>query len=215
MQTARINCKSNQMKRYVFLISWMICTGIVQAQDHQEEKIKGFKKEKLFTGGSLSLSFFNNSFLIGLNPVFGYSLTRWADIGLIGNYNYTSYRDYYYVGDKLRQSIEGGGIFTRLFPVRFLFAQGQVERNWVRLKYLPVPNSGGQAQTNHVAANSVLVGGGYTTGRDPNGGNIYGYLAVLFDVLKDANSPYTDNSGRAIPIIRAGINIPLFQHHQR
>jgi hypothetical protein len=193
----------------------LLSTHNVFAQDKDEEEKKGFKKEKLFTGGSISLSFFNNSFLIGVSPVFGYSLTRWADIGLVGNYNYTSYRDYYALNDRLRQSIYGGGIFTRLYPVRFLFAQAQVERNWIKLKYIPPSGSGGISENSNGSANSILVGGGYTTGRDPEGGNVYGYLAILFDVSKNINSPYTDSYGRSIPIIRAGINIPLFQGQRR
>jgi hypothetical protein len=61
------------------------------------------------------------------------------------------------------------------------------------------------------SSNSILVGGGYSTGRDPVAKGVYGYLAVLFDVSRDVNSPYTDNAGRPIPIIRAGVHIPLFQ----
>ena len=198
-------------KTLLFMCFAFVLTSAVLAQDEENEDKRFFKKENLFTGGSVSLSFFNNSFLIGGNPHFGYSLTRWADLGLVFNYNYTSYRDYNYLNDKLRQSVYGGGLFTRLFPVRFLFAQAQVEHNWIRLKYIPPPNSGMVNQTNRVSGNSVLVGGGYTTGRDPSGKSFYGYLAILFDVSKSENSPYTDNLNRALPIIRAGINIPLFQ----
>lgn len=201
-------------KFFLFLIPvLMACAAIAQEEPAEEEK-KGFKKENLFTGGSISLSFFNNSFLVGANPVFGYSLNRWADAGILGNYTYTSYRDYFYVNDKLRQTIYGGGVFLRLFPVRFLFAQGQVEYNWIKLKYIPPPN-GGLSETSNVSATSLLVGGGYTTGRDPDNKSPYAYIAVLFDILKNENSPYTDNLGRSLPLIRAGINVPLFQGRQR
>lgn len=179
------------------------------AQENNQQQKKGFKKENLFTGGSVSLSFFNQAFLIGGNPVFGYSLTNWADVGVVANYNYASYRDYNLVNDRLRQTIYGGGLFTRLFPVRFIFAQAQVEHNWTREKYM-YPD-GTAAPINTVSANSVLVGGGYTTGRYPDSKTVYGYLAILFDVSNNKNSPYKDNLGRAIPIIRAGINVPLFQ----
>ena len=188
-----------------------IQVAVAQEEEEEATEKKGFKKENFFTGGSISLSFFNNSFLIGGNPVFGYSLTRWADIGVVANYNYTSYRDYNVFDDKLRQTIYGGGFFTRLFPVRFLFAQAQIEHNWIRLKYIPPPNSGALSQTNRVSGSSILVGGGYTTGRDPDNKSAYGFLAVLFDISKSENSPYVDNANRAIPIIRAGINVPLFQ----
>jgi hypothetical protein len=192
----------------LFLLSALCLRAQEEPTEEKEEK-KGFNKENFFTGGSISLTFFNNTFLIGGNPVFGYSLTRWADLGLVFNYTYTSYRDYQYYDDKLKQSVYGGGVFTRLFPVRFIFAQAQMEHNWIRLKYI-YPDNGGEEKYNR-SATSILVGGGYTTGRDPDNKSPYGYLAVLFDVSKDANSPYTDNTGRAIPIIRAGFHIPLFQ----
>jgi len=193
---------------FVIAFSFSIASS---AQDSTEQR--GFKKEKLFTGGSVSLSFGNNSFLIGVNPVLGYSLTNWADAGIAINYNYTSYRDVSVFDDKLRQSVYGGGVFTRLFPVRFIFVQGQLEHNFIKQKYLQ-PNGGGRENFNS-SATSLLVGGGYTTGRYGGSGNTFGYLAVLFDVLKEQDSPYTDQAGRIIPILRAGINIYLFQGRNR
>jgi hypothetical protein len=201
------------LKNGILVLACIFCLNLVSAaQDEEKEEKAGFKKEKLFTGGSISLSFFENSFLIGASPVFGYSLTRWADLGIVVNYNYSSYRDYNFVlNSKLRQYTYGGGAFTRLFPVRFLFAQAQLEHNWIKWKYIPPPANGGITETRRISANSFLIGGGYTTGRDPDGGATYGYLALLFDVSKNVNSPYTDALGRTVPIIRAGINIPLFQ----
>ena len=60
-----------------------ICVVInsVCAQDKEEEKKKEFK-ENLFTGGSISLAFYNNTFLVGGSPVFGYSLTNWLVAGI-------------------------------------------------------------------------------------------------------------------------------------
>jgi len=195
------------MKKSILVTILSFCSFLTFAQD---EEGGGFKKENLFTGGSVSLSFFDNAFLVGGNPVLGYSLTRWADAGIVINYTYTSYRDYYYFDDKLRQSIYGGGGFLRIFPVKFLFAQGQLEYNWIRLKYIPPPG-GGLSEKAKASTTSLLVGGGYTTGRDPDAKGPFGYLAILFDITNNSNSPYTDNYGRSVPIIRAGINIPLFQ----
>ena len=45
---------------FLFLMVNFIC-GTTLAQDEENEERKGFQKEKLFTGGSLSLSFFNQS----------------------------------------------------------------------------------------------------------------------------------------------------------
>jgi hypothetical protein len=214
----QVRFKADFMKRSLLIVLYL--AGFAQvliAQEKEDAEKKGFDKENFFTGGSISLSFFNGAFLVGGSPVFGYSLTRWADLGLVANYTYSSYRDYSYYGsdDKLRQSVYGGGLFTRLFPVKFLFAQAQVEHNWIRSKYIPAPNSGGISEVQNISGNSILVGGGYTTGRDPDDKSAYGYLAILFDVGNDANSPYKDNLNRTIPIIRAGFNVPLFQGKSR
>ncbi|MDX2049151.1 MAG: hypothetical protein SFU87_20360 [Chitinophagaceae bacterium] len=199
------------MKRMIplLLLSFSLFYSVcISAQEDAEER-KGFKKENLFTGGSISLSFFNNTFLVGASPVFGYSLTKWADIGIVTNINYSSARDYQVFNDRLRQTIYGGGLFTRLYPVRFLFAQAQFEHNFIRLKYV-LPNNGGSS-TSNTSENSFLVGGGYTSGRFPGSGQGFFYLAVLFDVSGNRNSPYTDGAGRVIPIIRGGVQVPLFQ----
>jgi hypothetical protein len=141
--------------------------------------------------------------------VLGYSAADWADVGIVVNYNYTSYRDYNFVfNDKLKQYVYGGGGFVKLYPVRFLFAQAQYEYNFIKQKFIP---NVGVTQTDKGEAGSFLVGGGYTTGRYGRGGQPFFYLAVLFDISNNAYSPYTDAYGRAIPIIRGGLQVPLFQ----
>ena len=188
----------------------LFATSIIVAQKKEkDEKEETSFKENLFTGGSVSLAFYNNTFLIGASPVFGYSLTNWLDAGVVINYNYTSYRDVDVFNDRLRQKVYGGGGFVKLYPVRFLFAQAQLEHNFIRQKYIP-PNNG-VIQTATDDASSLLIGGGYTTGRWGRGGEMFYYVAVLFDVSGNTNSPYTDAYGRTIPIIRGGIQIPLFQ----
>jgi hypothetical protein len=190
--------------------------SFVVAQDEEKEKEKKPFKEHLFTGGSISLAFYNNVFLAGINPVFGYSIGKWADAGVAVNYIYTSYKNYYYLDD-LHESVYGGGVFAKVYPIRSIFLQGQFEHNFTTQKYLY--SNGNPADKLTGEANSLLVGGGYTTGRFPDEGRPFFYVAVLFDVLKQANSPYvsyaTDQYGNVVtqtmPIIRTGVQIPLFQ----
>ncbi len=196
------------MKKVFSAVVSVLSFVAVLAQDDKEDQKKPFK-ENLFTGGSVSLAFYNNTFLIGASPVFGYSLTEWADAGIVVNYNYTSYRDVYTFDDRLRQKVYGGGGFVKLYPVRFLFAQAQAEHNFIRQKYLPPSGSATSVETRD--ATSYLIGGGYTSGREGRGGEPFYYLAILFDVSGNINSPYTDAYGRTIPIIRAGLQVPLFQ----
>ncbi len=197
---------------------------IAQAQDEDPEE-KGFKKENLFTGGSITLSFFNGQTVLGANPVFGYKLSDWADAGLALNFLYNGARDYYEFDDKIRQTVVGPGVFARLYPARFLFIQGQLEHNFTTLKYIPRPGSVSYiADKNKVDATSLLLGAGFAQGREPGSTSFY-YISLLFDVLKDIHSPYVNvnydpnNSLRQRvtmqPIIRAGVNIGLFQGRYR
>lgn len=188
-----------------------ICTTFVLSQEKEKEE-RTFK-ENLFTGGSISLAFYNNTFLVGGNPVLGNSVTNWIDLGIVVNYNYTSYRDYNFVfNDKVRQHVYGGGAFVKIYPIRFLFVQAQAEHNFIRQKFIP---NVGSTQRFEADAFSFLVGGGYTTGRFGRGGEPFYYLAILFDIAENRYSPYTDAYGRTIPIIRGGIQIPLFQGGRR
>ena len=197
------------MKRLSLFGLLLLLFLAVGAQPGSKHSKKDHLEKNLFTGGSLSLAFYNNTFMMGGSPVLGYSLTNWLDAGVVVNYTYTSYRDYNgRLNDKLRQTMIGGGAFARVYPVRFLFAQAQLEQNSIRQKYIPV---GGVIEKVSVSASSTLIGGGYTSGRQGRRGNPFFYLAVLFDVSGDVNSPYTDSYGRAIPNVRGGLQIPLFQ----
>lgn len=186
-----------------------------KAQESEGAQFKpktGFQKQKLFTGGSANVGFSSGSTMLGITPQLGYSLTNWLDAGINFNLNYLSQRDYL-SGDKLRQTTYGPGAFMRLFPVNFLFATAQYEYNVMRLKYIPNV-AGSPAETNHVTANSFLVGAGYAGGRQ-RGANSYYYLSVMWDISGDRNSPYRDQYGNASPVIRAGYNIGLFQNRYK
>lgn len=210
------------MKKF-FLLSagFLLLATILEAQDNEE---KGFKKENLFTGGSITVSFFNGQTLLGANPIFGYKLSDWVDAGLAFNFLYSGARDYYEFDDKIRQTVYGPGVFARLYPVKFLFVQGQFEHNFSTLKYIPAPAGNYIADKIKTGANSFLVGGGFAQGRE-KGSTSFFYISILFDVIKNINSPYVnvtynpDNPSQQriemAPIIRAGVNIGLFQGRHR
>jgi hypothetical protein len=189
-----------------------------EKEKEKDEEKKGFQKENLFTGGTVNVSFYNGGSILGASPIIGYKLAKWVDAGAVINFTYASQRDVQEVDDKVKQMVYGGGLFTRIYPLKFLFLQGQFEHNFTSLKYRPFTNQY-LPYNNTVDANSLLVGAGYTQGRQP-GSNTFYYVALLFDVIKDLNSPYVEKvynpvtgkySARAIPIIRAGFNIGLFE----
>lgn len=169
----------------------------------------GFKKENLFLGGSLALGLASYQFNVGVSPEIGYTLTSWLDAGLVVNFNYNSIRaDPYYDNNiRYRTFNYGGGVFARAYPLPFLFLTAQPEYNWISETAKDMnPGSGGASATFNTSASSLLLGAGY--GQRVIGESSF-YIALMFDVLNNKNSPYTDFNGHPLPVIRAGFNVYL------
>ena len=188
----------------------LLCLNVNAQTEKKEvdEVIKGgFKKENLFVGGNVALGLGSGNFSVGVGPYIGYSINKYIDAAVGLNYSYLSQRDYY-TTQKNRQSVIGPSAFVRLYPVKFLFAHAQYEYNFI--KYKQIYGNGIPDNVYKINVPSFLIGPGFASGRDAYSKSFY-YISVLFDVLKNKNSPYTDNQGRVTPIIRAGYNVALFQ----
>ena len=204
------------MKKIILVIALLSTINVTFCQNKKEEdseEKKGvFKKENVFTGGSATVSFFNGQTILGVNPYLGYSINKFIDVALVANFTYSGERDF--LGAKYRQFVYGPGAFVRIFPVKMFFLQAGGEYNFNSLKFIPPANTGGTSEKFKLESSSFLVGGGFSSDRTgPR--NFFYYFSVVFDLSKTRNSPYTevlqDGSIRAIPIIRAGIQLPLFQ----
>ncbi len=206
---------TNLFKRFaliafaVFLSTQLFAQGVTPTYEEAEPAQKGFNKNNLFIGGSVSLGFGTGYFNVGGNPEVGYSFSEWLDAGLALNVSYysTKYYDYSGYSNSTQKSFNyGGGVFARVFPIRNVFLQVQPAYNWSR--YTLSDNSTGTnlKSTLSVSAPSLLAGIGYAQ-------RIIGqssfYTVLLFDVNKDPNSPYRNYDGSFIPIIRAGFNFYL------
>jgi hypothetical protein len=211
------------MIRKVVIAVCLSLTGLISfGQGHMPNRVTtysdegegtGFLKQNLFLGGSLGLGFATDQFNIGLNPEIGYALNRWLDAGVVVNFNYNSISadpTFFYNPDlNEKQFIYGGGLFARAFVLPFLFVTAQPEFNWTHdtQKY---EGTGGFTQTFTANAPSLLLGAGYS--RRMIGQSTF-YIALMFDVLGNANSPYNDINGHPIPVLRAGFDV--FLHHSR
>ena len=196
------------MKSFFLIIMISSCSLFLFAQKETgtdtDIKTGGFKVEKLFTGGNLNIGYFSGVTVLGATPQLGYNVAKWLDAGIVFGFTYTSQHDE--LGTCYHQTIIGPGAFARLFPVDFIFATVQYEHNFLRQK---VTYSGGTSiYKNDV--NSLLLGLGYTSGRE-GGGNAYYYFSVSIDALNDPASPYRDRYNAIYPVVNAGFNIPLFQ----
>lgn len=199
------------MKLYMsFFCLSLLCLNVnAQTEKKEEDEVikGGFKKENLFVGGNVALGLGSGNFSVGVGPYIGYSINKYIDAAAGLNYSYLSQRDYY-TTQKNRQSVIGPSAFVRLYPVKFLFAHAQYEYNFI--KYKQIYGNGIPDNVYKINVPSFLIGPGFASGRDAYSKSFY-YISVLFDVLKNKNSPYTDNQGRVTPIIRAGYNVALFQ----
>ena len=192
-------------KIILFFAGIFLITASLNAQDEKAEKQKGYDPSNWFTGGSISLGFSGgsySSFLAGLHPHYGYTIAKWLDIAAVANFEYQSQRDPY--NNKIHNTTYGIGAFTRIYPVHFLSVQAEPEYNFIAVKSI---DASGNIFRQNLHAPSLLLGAGYTTSR--SGKNTFSYLSILFDVVKNINSPYVDGYGNLVPIIRAGVNIGL------
>ncbi len=185
-----------------------------QNKNEEEPEKKLFKKENFFAGGNVNISFFNNATILGINPYFGYSITKWLDAAVSMNVNYICQRNYFIDNDKVRQAIYAPGAIVRIYPVKFLYGEAQYEHNFIRQKYITPSNSGYFNEKFNYQVNTLLVGIGYASEREYDDDEFY-YFSISFDALLLPGSPYTNNKGNALPIIKAGYNIKLFQGHKR
>jgi len=199
------------MKKIILAATLLSFTIAVHAQDEEKDSKKSlFKKENLFTGGSLTASFYSGGTVLGISPTFGYSINKIIDAGVIANFIYTGEKDY--VGNKYRQYVYGPGAFARIYPIKMLFVQGTFEHNFVSRTYKYAYN--GPVEKDKLEVNSYLVGGGYCNGREAVG-DLFFYFSIMVDLSRNINSPYIgqnqDGSLRTEPIFRTGIQVPLFQ----
>jgi hypothetical protein len=197
--------------KYLFSCLLILSSSAVVFAQEKSETNGFFKKENVFTGGTLNIAFSDQISSLGISPYLGYSFNKYIDIAASAGVNYTSQRDYKYPGDKLRQTILTPGAFIRIFPLKFLFAQLHYEYNSIKQKYIGTYSNNEESKG---AANCLLMGFGISNGKNFSSQKSYYYFSILWDKGKTTNlqyTPYKDNLQRAVPIIRAGYNIALFQ----
>lgn len=191
------------MKKVFFLLIMLCFTASLFAQDEEENSHK-FRRDNIFIGGSIGLGFSSGGFSAGANPEVGYTIAKWLDAGFSTNFNYYSYSAEYNGGVRQRSFNYGGGVFTRIFPIRNIFLQVLPEFNRINTNLRNA--SSGQEITYKQEAPSLLLGAGYAT-REV--GRSSSYILIMFDAGNNENSPYIGYLGTKQPIIRAGFNFYL------
>lgn len=191
--------------RLFLLILLMALVSGVQAQyqntsgqkregDVQKKELKKKKKKKdyfpWFVGGMFGAGFSSYSAYVQLSPLIGYKVTPAFHVGTRLTYIYNSYE----VTPSQRDSYNdfGGSLFARYIFFKGLFAQAEYEA--LNYEYYD------QIAQDHAREwlSSLFIGAGYFMNM---GGRGFASFAILFNVLEDEYSPYTN------PIIRIGFGV--------
>lgn len=192
------------MKKIIFLFLCSTIGLVTYAQSQGEDMNRGFSRSNMFFGSGLNLGIASRSFNIGLNPELGFSINRIVDVGLAVNCNYFSQNATEFSSTRFQNINYGVGVFTRIWPVNFLYLQIQPEYNRVHSSQKNVNTQ--QTVRYSFGAESMLVGIGYGT-RIP--GSRISYASLLIDVLQNPNSPYRDQFNDPLPVFRAGFGVYL------
>lgn len=136
-------------------------------------------KDRLVFGGNLGGSFGSVSYF-QVNPMVGYKTTDWWVNGVGLNYIYAGSRGY-------TQNIYGASVWSRAYVVENVMLHTEYEYLTMNLR---APNG----ESFSANAPVWLVGAGYQSN-----GNGFGLsFMLLYDLIQDPNSPYSN------PIIRVG-----------
>lgn len=161
-----------------------------KTKEAKPKKKSSFKIRNMIIGGSLGFSF-GSVTSIRVNPLLGYKLTPKLTTGITGLYEYNSYNNAGY--GRQKYSNYGGSIFTRFrfIPAIYMHAE---------FSYINYELSGFNNEKYREGVPFIFLGGGFAK---RVGRNTYAYGQILFDVLQDSNSPYTEWT----PFYSVGVSI--------
>jgi hypothetical protein len=184
------------MQRLIFTIifAFVLLSGsVAQESDKDKEKSKPMTRQepsKVYWGGQLGLSF-GSFFRIAVKPMVGYKVTPKFHVGGTLGYSYT--KDTRNENFTVTSHNFGGSVFTRYLIVKGLY--GHAEFAYWSYKY----------QTDNIESERtwvpfLLLGGGWIQPVSPSTAL---FVEVLWDVLRDENSPYDASS----PFVSIGVGV--------
>ena len=142
-------------------------------------------KERMYYGGSIGFSFWDDYFRISLEPLVAIKVKPKLSIG--GKLRYEYLKDNRGAVDYDAHNY-GASVFSRYRLLPVLYAHGEL----ATMSY--------DYPTGRESVPFLLVGGGISKPLRPN---VWGYVEVLWDVLDDDNNPYDSSQ----PFISVGVGV--------
>lgn len=192
-----------QLKKLSILFFLFILGGALEAtaqfgQPSSREQSDFSNQKKVYVGGGLDFGISSYSTILGIAPIVGYRLSPSFDVGLRAVYSYYRYNDSYI---KYSTSNYGAGFFARYYL--YFFSDLYLHAEYEALNYEQVYLNTALLEVDHkerIWSSSFFVGGGY---RQWIGQHAFVGITVLWNLLDDINSPYTN------PIFRIGVGVGL------
>jgi hypothetical protein len=182
------------MQRFIItIILAFTLLSVVIAQDSAQEQSKPTSRSeqnKIYWGGQLGLSF-GSLFRLKIVPMVGYKITPKFHTG--GTFGYSYIKDRRYASTTVISHNFGGSVFSRYLVVRGLYAH--VEFAYWSYNYQTANFDGERSWVPF-----LFVGGGYIQPVSPS---TVLYVEILWDVLRDENSPFNSSD----PFVSMGVGI--------
>jgi len=169
------------------LLTFIFIAGFLSVKGQDKQAFK----DRLYYGGNVVFSINSVSTVLGASPLVGYKITDKLSAGVGISYFFYSFK---YGFERFNTSIYGGNIFSRFIVTDNLFLQTEFHIvNTDAVTYDPINDV---LSTGRKNVPIWYVGGGL---RQPIGANTYVSMSILYDLIDDINSPYTN------PIFRGGL----------
>jgi hypothetical protein len=183
------------MKNFILTFIALIVFGsFVLAQQNDSVPQNPYSKSKSSQSEIGQRLYFGGNFIftlgsytsIGIWPMVGYKVTPKLSVGLQPGYEYIKYNNYY--GSDYETSNYGARLFTRYRVIPSAYVHVEFAEINYNLRFQDVP--GGQVYEERTWVPFLFMGAGLS---QQVGGSTYAYVQVLYDVLQDENSPYSNN----------------------
>ena len=171
------------MKRISIVALLLVMFTRPIAAQEKETKHGSLRKSEssgFFTGGNAVVTFLNENYAAGVNPMIGYRVASILDLGVYANYTYLTMPKYSPIY-AYHQNILGGGGFLRFFPAPYLFAQASTEFNKVHTNFISRANRNDFTK-GEFSTSSLFAGFGYGHNRLRFANKPFFSFALLWDV---------------------------------
>lgn len=164
----------------VFLLL-LLANGLLAQNNEKKNPLAGRPfKERVFFGGDLGLSFGTITY-VRVAPVMGYAITPNLSVGGGPSYQYWENNRIPNSG----QSMYGGSLFGRYYPLDFLFLHTEFE--FLNVEAIDFSND--DILNRRVNVPIWWVGGGYSQRSGRSGF----FVGIYYDLIQDIYSPYSDD----------------------